>query len=92
MGFTWMAAGVFGLLGTSFYEIIVKSYGLVSAGVAGALMHLVFVVGTIGGLFIKGTLLVENQPKFLSKFNPLWTKIVGFLVDRRGTVLHGKTF
>ena len=86
-----MAAGVFGLLGTSFYEIIVKSYGLVSAGVAGALMHLVFVVGTIGGLFIKGTRSVENQPKFLSKFNPLWTKIVGFLVDRRDTVFHWKT-
>jgi len=55
MGFAWMAAGVFGLLGTSFYEIIVKSYGVVSAGVAGALMHLFFVIGTIGGLFIKGS-------------------------------------
>jgi len=55
MGLVWMVAGIFGLLGTSLYEVTVKNHGLVWAGVVGALMHLFCVLGTIVGLFVPGS-------------------------------------
>ena len=55
MGLVWMAAGVCGLLGTGLYEVIVKSRGVVAAGVIGAVLHSIFVIGTIIGLFLPGS-------------------------------------
>ena len=41
---------------TWFYEYFVKTCGLTRCAILGAIMHFSFVVGTIGGLFIEGSM------------------------------------
>ena len=50
----WITSGIFGLLGTYFYKILVGRIGLVFTSVVGGLLHISFVFGTIGGLFTPG--------------------------------------
>ena len=50
----WISSGLFGLMGTYFYKILVGRIGLVFTSVVGGLLHISFVFGTIGGLFTSG--------------------------------------
>lgn len=55
MAIIWITSGVFGLLGTYFYRILVGRIGLVFTSVIGGVLHIIFVFGTIGGLFAPGS-------------------------------------
>ena len=44
------------ILATWFYEYFIKHFGLVRTAIAGAVLHFCFVLGTIGGLFVEGSM------------------------------------
>jgi len=64
MAVIWITSGIFGLLGTYFYKILVGRIGLVFTSVVGGLLHISFVFGTIGGLFTPGSHYAVYQQGF----------------------------
>lgn len=64
MAVIWISSGLFGLLGTYFYKLLVGRIGLLFTSVVGGILHISFVFGTIGGLFTSGSHYAVYQQGF----------------------------
>lgn len=54
----WIIAGICGFSSTIWYESWVKSYGLTKVAILGAILHFSFVIITVVGLFVPGSMYI----------------------------------